>query len=101
MPGEILAKLGFNTSVLKRARIDNLTRRFKNYALRPEGTSDTRKNNSGRTRTKTKDLTLEEQIEMLKHKNLVLKQENDFLKKMIFLSKKVKWEKSRLKKNIK
>ena len=29
-----------------------------------------------------------------KHKNIVLEQENDFLKKMIFLAKRVQWEKS-------
>ena len=97
LPSEILIELGFDTSILKPERIRNISRRCREYALRPEGTLDTRKGNSGRPRTK--GLTPEEQIEKLKHKNLVLKQENDFLKKMISLSKKIKWEKSRLKKS--
>ena len=98
-PSEIFTELGFNTSVLKRKRIDNFALRCKKNALRPEGVSSIKGLNSGRPITK--DLTLEEQVERLKHKNLVLQQENDFLKKMIYLSKKTKWEKSRLKKSIK
>lgn len=99
LPTEIFRELGFDVAVLKRKRIDNFAQRSKKNATRPEGTSDIRKLSSGRPRTK--DLTLEEQIERLKHKNLVLEQENDFLKKMIFLAKRTRWEKSHLKKNIK
>ena len=100
-PSEILRELGFNTSALKKSRIKNIVQRCKKYDLRPEGTADTRKNNSNMGRPRTKDLTLEEQVERLKHKNLVLEQENNFLKKMIYLAKRTKWEKSRLKKNTK
>ena len=99
LPSEIFTELGFDISVLKHDRIASLAKACKKYLLRPEGVADTRKTKSGRPRIK--DLTLEEQIERLKHKNLVLEQENDFLKKMIYLGKRTKWEKSNLKKNTK
>ena len=42
--------------------------------------------NSGRP--PVKELSLEEQLERLKHKNMVLQQENDFLKRVRFINKK-------------
>ena len=99
LPSEIFREAGLEPSVLKKSRIRNFAYQCKKYNLRPEGTLDTRKTKSGRPITK--NLTTEEQLERLKHKNLVLEQEIDFLKKLIYLGKKTEWEKSRLKKNTK
>ena len=62
------------------------TERLKKQTQRVEGFKDTRKDNSGRP--STKELSLEEQIERLKHKNKVLQQENDFLKRVRFINRK-------------
>ena len=98
-PSKILTELGFNTKVLGKRRVSEIARRCKKYALRSDGTKDTRKFNS--RRPITKDLTTEEKISKLEHKNRILEQENEFLKKMIFLAKKIQWGKSQQKKNIK
>ena len=47
---------------------------------RLDGFKDMRKENSGRS--KTKDMTPDEIIERLQHQNHVLRQENDFLKRV-------------------
>lgn len=49
MPVEILRESGFNTIALGKSRIDNLSRRFKDYGSRVEGTVDTRKGKSRKT----------------------------------------------------
>jgi len=98
-PAIIMLELGFDIKVLKQTRISEVARRCKKYALRTEGVKDTRGINSGRPRTK--DLTPEEELVKFKHKNLILQQENEFLKKMIYLAKKVQWEKSHQQKNSK
>lgn len=86
-PSEILKEMGFNRDVLTPDRVKKITVRCKEYAERPEGAKDIRgKNSTGRKRIKP--LTPEEEITKLKHKNLILEQENLFLKKMIFLGKK-------------
>ena len=59
---------------------------MKNESKRLSGFKDTRKGNSGRPRTK--DLTPEEEIARLKHKNKLLQQENDFLKRIRSINKK-------------
>ena len=101
LPKVILKELGFDITILGQKRINSITERCKKYALRDEGSKDIRKDNSNFGRPRTKDLTPEEEIAKLKHRNLVLEQENEFLKKMIFLAKKVQWEKSQQQKNIK
>ena len=74
-----LKKYGFDPNVLGAKRRNTFTERLKKQTQRVEGFKDTRKDNSGRP--STKELSLEEQIERLKHKNKVLQQENDFFKK--------------------
>lgn len=85
-PSVIFQKYGFNTKDLGQDRINSFTKRVKKQNNRPEGFSDTRKGNSGRPITK--DLSDEEIIKRLKHQNKILKQENDFLKRIKFINKK-------------
>lgn len=94
---EIFTNAGFNTKLLGRDRMDSFTNRVKT-----KGIEDTRKGNSGRPRIHDKkELTDEETIKLLKHEKALLEQENEFLKKMIFLGKKTSWMKSLQEKNIK
>ena len=86
-PIEIFKKYGFDPNVLGKQRRVNFTKRIKKQVQRVEGFKDTRKDNAGRP--STKDLSLEEQVERLKHKNKVLQQENDFLKRVRFINKKL------------
>ncbi len=85
-PIKIFEKYGFDPYVLGERRRSNFINRVKIQAARVDGFKDTRITNSGRP--STKDLSLEEQLERLKHKNKVLQQENDFLKRVRFINKK-------------
>lgn len=85
-PIEIFKKYGFDPYALGSKRRNNFTNRLKKQAAREDGFKDTRTANSGRP--STKDLSLEEQLERLKHKNKVLQQENDFLKRVRFINRK-------------
>lgn len=82
----IFKDAGFNPQVLGSRRINSFTYRIKQQAKRIDGISDTRKTNSGRPCTR--DLTDAELIEKLKYQNNILKQENDFLKRVKFINKK-------------
>lgn len=95
---EIFYTLGFDTKVLGEERIYSTTQRIRKMIKKGEGFEDTRRGNSGRKLER--ELSLEEQLNVLKHKNLILEQENSFLKKMIFLKKKENWMKSQLEKDI-
>ena len=85
-PYEIFLKYGFNPKVLGKSRRDNFVYKMKKQMVRPEGFEDTRKGNSGRPIER--DLTDKEIIEKLNHKNKILQQENDFLKRIRFINKK-------------
>ena len=85
-PIEIFKKYGFDPYALGSRRRDNFTNRLKKQAAREDGFKDTRSKNSGRP--STKELSLEEQLERLKHKNEILQQENDFLKRVRFINRK-------------
>lgn len=85
---EIFRNAGFDTKLIGRQRMDNFSKRVKK-----NGIEDTRKGNSGRARKHDKELTLEEELKQMKHKNALLEQENEFLKKMIFLGKEKSWMK--------
>lgn len=99
-PCEILRNSGFDVSALGRARIDNISRRFRKMSTREDGFSDMRKESSGRP--STKDLTSDEQIARLQHQIKYLKQENEFLKKINFLNREAQWKsKQNQKKNLK
>lgn len=85
-PSAIFKKYGFDPGILGAKRRNGFVYRIKQEAKRLEGFKDTRKGNSGRP--VTKNLTPEEEIARLKHKNKILKQENDFLKRVRFINKK-------------
>ena len=85
-PIEIFKKYGFDPYALGSRRRDNFTNNLKKQAAREDGFKDTRSKNSGRP--STKELSLEVQLERLKHKNEVLQQENDFLKRVRFINRK-------------
>ena len=85
-PIEIFKKYGFDPYALGSRRRDNFTDHLKKQAARKDGFKDTRSKNSGRP--STKELSLEEQLERLKHKNEILQQENDFLKRVRFINRK-------------
>ena len=92
-PIEIIKKYGFDPYALGSRRRDNFTNRLKKQAAREDGFKDTRSKNSGRP--STKELSLEVQLERLKHKNEVLQQENDFLKRVRFINRKQITKKSK------
>lgn len=92
-PIEIFKKYGFDPYALGSRRRDNFTNRLKKQAAREDGFKDTRSKNSGRP--STKELSLEVQLERLKHKNEVLRQENDFLKRVRFINRKQITKKSK------
>ena len=89
-PTEIFRNAGFDTKALGSSRIFSFYHRITN-----KGIEDNRKGNSGRPFTNSKkELTLEEELKLVKHKNALLEQENEFLKKMIFLGRENFWLKS-------
>ena len=92
-PIEIFKKYGFDPYALGSRRRDNFTNRLKKQAAREDGFKDTRSKNS--VRPSTKELSLEVQLERLKHKNEVLQQENDFLKRVRFINRKQITKKSK------
>ena len=94
---EIFRNAGFDTKLMGQKRISNFAHRVK-----IKGVEDTRKGNSGRPRKNEKtEVTPEEENKVLKHKNALLEQENEFLKKMIFLAKEHSWMKSLQEKDMK
>lgn len=90
LPVEILQSCGFDVVALGRCRINAISKRFRKMSKREEGFRDTRKNSSGRPRTK--ELTPEEQIARLKHQIEYLKQENEYLKKINFVNRQAQWK---------
>lgn len=79
-PIDIFKKYGFDPDTLGEQRRHNFVMRIKKESQRLDGFKDMRKVNRGRPRTK--DLTSEERIAQLNHKIDILKQENDFLKRV-------------------
>jgi len=89
LPRTIFEESGFNVNVLGKERVKSATKRwssaFRNEGI--EGLQDTRKENSGRPREK--ELTLEEKYERLMAQNKLLKAENELLKKLDMLERRV------------
>lgn len=94
LPIDIFRKYGFDTQLIDSRRRVNFVQRIKKESQRLDGFKDMRKVNSGRP--KTKNLTPEERIEYLKYQNNILKQENDFLKRVRSINRK---QLSKMKKN--
>ena len=98
---EAFTKLGFDISVLGYDLVESFFKRMKNNIKNNKSIEDTRKTNSGRKKKINLDeLSEVEQIEHLKHENLMLKAENDLLKKMEFLVKQQQLKKSQRMKDI-
>ena len=93
LPKEIFKEAGFDINILGNKRIKSNTNRFKKMSERIEGFKDTREENSGRPLKH--ELTDEENNVKLKEENLKLKQQLEFLKKMEFLARQVKQDKSK------
>lgn len=97
---EIFKNVGFDTKLIGRKRMDTFSKRTMEKGI--DNIKDMRKENSGRpSKQPNEELTPEEKIELLKHKNALLEQENEFLKKMKFLVEKDAWLKSLQKKDTK
>lgn len=79
-PIDIFRKYGLDPDTLGEQRRHNFVMRIKRQSQRLDGFKDMRKVNSGRPRTK--DVTPEERIQQLNHKIDILKQENNFLKRV-------------------
>ena len=88
-PTRIFIESGFNPYVLGSRRIKEFSRLYKKKNKNNELLVDNRgKSSTGRPKKpKEKSMSKDEEIEFLKHQNLMLKAENDLLKKMEFLVK--------------
>lgn len=85
---EAFTKLGFDIDILGYDRIEGFFNRMKYKIKNDKSYEDAREKNSGRKKKVIfEELSESEQIEYLKHENLMLKAENDLLKKMEFLVK--------------
>lgn len=98
-PSVIFREAGFNIEILGKDRISSATKRFKKMSKRVNGLKDTRTSNSGRPLEH--ELTDEEKLKKLESENLRLRQQLQFLKKMEFLVKQVRYKKSKQEKDIK
>ena len=77
LPKQIFYEAGFDIMVLGEKRIESSTARWKNQSQRIEGFKDTRKERSGRSRTR--ELSKDEIIQRQEAQIEYLKQERDFL----------------------
>jgi len=93
LPSKILIECGFDPKVLGKKRRNALVAMVKKCELRPDGFEDNRRNNSGCSTIK--DLTDVEKIQRLEHQVKLLKQENEFLKKIEFLGRQAEWKAKR------
>ena len=88
LPKQIFKDAGFDINMLGDKRIEQCTIRYKRQNKRIEGFHDTRANNSGRRIGK--ELSIDEENELLKKQNAKLQQELEFLKKMEYLARQAK-----------
>ena len=88
LPKQIFKDAGFDINMLGDKRIEQCTARYKRQNKRMEGFHDTRANNSGRRIGK--ELSIDEENELLKKQNAKLQQELEFLKKMEYLARQAK-----------
>ena len=89
LPRMIFEECGFNIDILGMKRVKSSGNRWRD-AYREDGIlglKDTRTENSGRPREK--DLTLEEKYERLMAQNKLLKAENELLKKLDMLERRM------------
>jgi hypothetical protein len=86
-PKEIFMESGFDIEILGNSRVKSSGKRWRKQSKRLEGVRDTRKDGSGRPRTR--DLTQDEIIERQKAEIEYLKQERDFLLELKRLERQV------------
>lgn len=89
-PRQIFEEHGFDPNILGMERVKSSAKRWrKSYELNGiVGLRDTRKGNSGRPTEKER--SLEENYERLKAQNLLLKAENELLKKIDLMERRMK-----------
>lgn len=92
-PSTIFRNAGFDTNILGQSRIHAFAQRCKAQSVRIDGFKDKREDGTGRP--STKDKTTEELLELANHKIKVLRQENDFLKRITSLNRRYLLEKSK------
>jgi hypothetical protein len=93
MPTEIFRKCEISPEIVGQRRIDTFSYRVKQKIKDGKLLEDDRKEKSGRP--KVKQLSKDEEIQRLKHKIKYQEQQIEFLKKISFVEKKVKWESSK------
>lgn len=93
MPTEIFRKCEISPEIVGQKRIDTFSRRVKQKIKDGKLLEDDRKGKSGRP--KVKQLSKDEEIQQLKHKIKYQEQQIEFLKKISFVEKKVKWKSSK------
>lgn len=88
-PTRVFIESGFNPYIIGSERIRSFSKRTKRKHRNNESFDDNRgKKSTGRhKKKKEKELSTEEEIKQLRHENLMLKAENELLKKMGFLVK--------------
>lgn len=97
---KIFSQLGFDPNILGEKRMQSVHSRMKNNLKNNKSIEDARTANSGRPKKKdSKEITEAEEIEMLRHENVLLRAENDLLKKMEFLVMQKTLESSQQKKD--
>lgn len=101
-PTRIFIESGFNPYILGEYRINCFSKRINKIIKSKLSFEDNRgKKSSGRPKKiKEKELSIEEQFDKLKHENLMLKAENDLLKKMEFMVNQKKLKNLQQKKDI-
>lgn len=101
-PTRIFIESDFKPYILGSDRIKGFSRRIKKKVKNNQSYEDNRgKKATGRPKKiKEKELTIEEQLDKLKHENLMLKAENELLKKMEFLANQKKLKNLQQKKDI-
>lgn len=89
LPTQIFKQYGFDTDVLGSNRIKGATKRWRNAYKKDGiiGLTDTRINNTGRPTNK--ELSLEEKYAQLEAKMNLLRAENELLKKLEMIERKV------------
>ena len=92
-PTEIFIIAGFDPKMLGYQRIKQASERFRAMEKRIDGLKDMRSENSGRLLER--ELSDDEKIAKLENENKKLRQELEFLKKMEFLVRQAKFNKSR------
>ena len=98
---EAFRKLGFDPELLGYNRINSFYKRMKTN-LKNNKTFEDKRNNNGSRRKEVnfEEMSSEEKIEYLRHENLMLKAENELLKKMEFLAKRQELKESQLRTDI-